>query len=218
MICKETNVQLEKLLSKGSVVYVKHSGMYEPSLSVVQKINEREMHISIPEALIESNVLVGDCLSCQQIDGEFEYVFQGIVNDIEIKQPGSICVFIEKVSKFKNNRLFKRYSVNFQADILMAGSDESIYSIVKNISIIGAGVISKQHLYKDTIITLKIATFISCDEMLEFKAKIVRIIKNENFYEYGIEIIDIDSKNKDILDKVIFCLNTNENIFIEDLL
>ena len=64
---------------------------------------------------------------------------------------------------------------------------------------------------------MKAKTPISNVDFLEFTAKVVRIIPKVNYNEYGIEMIDIDSKNKDLLDRMLFSLNSNEESYIEEL-
>lgn len=211
------NEKVVSIFGIGEVIYIKHEAIIEPGLCIIQKLDDSNIYFKFPDIFTEKNILIGDKIYCQALKENFEYVVYGEITDIEIRPPRFVKVSIDKYNKYKNNRVFARYSVNLQAVYTLENSNEEHYILINNISIIGAAIISKEYLALNLILYIKAKTSICSVDFLEFAAKVVRIIPKDNYNEYGIEIVDINLKNKDILDRVLFNLNSNEESYIEEL-
>ena len=53
---------------------------------------------------------------------------------------------------------------------------------------------------------------------MEFKARIVREHKRDRLHEFGMEILEIDDENRDVLDKLLYKLEKNEKLLVMDYL
>ncbi|MCX7748553.1 MAG: PilZ domain-containing protein [Clostridia bacterium] len=210
----------EKLnvFKRGMVISLNHPAIFEPVLNVIQKVEGDNLYFRLPEIFLKNNVLKGDEISYQILLGEYEYVVEGIISEIDIHYPRLVQATVDKVYKFANYRQTRRYLASFQANIQTAGSDKKIYAIVKNVSLTGVGLVLKEQLDTETIVNITVSTYISKNEVLEFKANILRLVPKSFYNEYGMEITQIDEKNKDLLDRLIFQLQENESTFVADCL
>ncbi len=208
----------EEIFKRGSVISIKHSYIFEPVLSVIQKTEGECIYFRIPEEFLKNNVFKGDVVSCQVMRGDYEYIINGIISEFEVTYPWLVQVTIKNVSRVKNNRSAKRYLANFQARFSPKGSDASIYAIIKNISMTGVGAVFKEEVEPQSLVNVFVSASIDKTQPLEFKAKINRIVNREIYNEYGLEIVGIDDINKDKLDKLIYRLECNEAEFVSNSL
>ncbi|TYQ13331.1 UNVERIFIED_CONTAM: PilZ domain-containing protein [Acetivibrio alkalicellulosi] len=208
---KDTSV-----FKKGAIISIKHRSIFEPFLSIIQKVEGNKIFFKISDIFIKNNVLKGDYLSCHVMQDHYEYVFYGMITDIDINYPWFVEVELENIKKFKNNRKSKRYLVNFQSKIIPQNLNGGIYAIIKNISMTGVSTIFKENISKESLINVTVSASINKTLDLEFIARVTRVIKREIYNEYGLEITKIDDKNKDILEKLIYSLECDESLFIVD--
>ncbi|MDQ2086150.1 PilZ domain-containing protein [Herbivorax sp. ANBcel31] len=212
------NKDENRIVKKGAVVSIKHKSVFEPVLSVIQKVEKNIIYTRFPDLFLKSNVLKGDCVSCNIMQDDFEYVLYGTIIDIDIKYPWLVGITIDDIKKFKNKRKSKRYMVNFQAQVFVGDTDESIYGIIKNLSMTGANIVFKEKIEIDSFINLLVRSSIKNDLYLEFKGKVVRLIDKSEYTEHGLEISNIDHYNKENLTEIIQQLEKNEKSFIANCL
>ncbi len=208
----------EEIFKRGAVISIKHGYIFEPVLSVIQKTEGECVYFRIPEEFLKNNVFKGDLVSCQVMQGEYEYIINGIISEFEVTYPWLVEVTIKSVSRVKNNRNAKRYLTNFQSRFYTKGSDTGIYAIIKNISMTGVGAVFREEIKPQSLVNVFVSASIDKIQSLEFKAKINRIINREIYNEYGLEIVEIDEINKDKLDKLIYRLECNEAEFVSNSL
>lgn len=208
----------KEIFRRGAVISIKHGYIFEPVLSVIQKCEGECIYFRIPEEFLKNNVFKGDVVSCQVMQGEYEYIVSGIISEFEITYPWLVEVAIKRVSKVKNNRGAKRYLVNFQSRFYPKGSDNGIYAIIKNISLTGVGAVFREEVQPHSLVNVFVSASVDKVQSLEFKAKINRIVNREIYNEYGLEIVEIDEVNKDKLDKLIYRLECNEAEFVSNSL
>lgn len=118
----------EEIFKRGAVISIKHGYIFEPVLSVIQKTEGECVYFRIPEEFLKNNVFKGDLVSCQVMQGEYEYIINGIISEFEVTYPWLVEVTIKSVSRVKNNRNAKRYLTNFQSRFYTKGSDTGIYA------------------------------------------------------------------------------------------
>ncbi|MFZ5986790.1 MAG: PilZ domain-containing protein, partial [Bacillota bacterium] len=138
--------------------------------------------------------------------------------EIEINYPWLVEVVVKKISKFRNSRRTKRYLVNFQAKVFPKDIGKNVYAIIKNISMTGVGAVFREDIEPESLVNVAVSASINKAQNLEFKAKITRVIGRELYNEYGLEIVDIDDHNKNMLDKLIYRLECDEGEFVSESL
>jgi len=207
-------IQADEIFKAGAVISIKKPSNLEFMLSVIQKIEGQNIYFRLPEEFLVKNVLKGAQLWCHIMDNDNEYVVYGLISEIGIKYPWVVEVVAEKITRYKNNRRTKRYLVNFPSRIFSAEMEDGIYAIIKNISITGFSAVFKQELdsFGKVTASIPVDKFTS----LQFKAKPVRTVDKIIYFEYGFEITEIDSINKDLLERLIYKLECDETEFIAD--
>lgn len=213
-----TNGERDEIFKRGSVISIKHKSIFEPILSVIQKIDGQNIYFRIPEMFLKGNVFKGDQLYCNIIQGENEYIISGHISEIDINYPWLVEVTTEEVKKIRNFRKTKRYIVNFQARVFSNAHGESMYAIIKNIGMYGVGAVFRDNIDPQCLVNVSVSALVNKGENLEFKAKVVRVVDRGAFNEYGLEIVEIDEYNKNLLDKLIYKLECDETQFVLDSL
>ncbi|MCX7921297.1 MAG: PilZ domain-containing protein [Clostridia bacterium] len=208
----------EDVFKRGAVLSIKHPLIFEPILTVIQSVEDMSIFFKVPDEFLKSNVLKGDMVSCHIFQGDYEFVATGIISEIDIGYPHMVRISLDKVEKYKNNRKAKRYPVNFQANITTPGGSKKVYAIIKNINNIGVSAVFKEQIDLNSHVKVDVSAQIGKREMLEFKARVVRTIPMGSYNEYGLEIVDIDELNRDLMEKVIFHLQENESLYVTETL
>lgn len=209
-----TKDEQDNIFKRGSVISIKHKSIFEPILSVIQKVEEDKLYFRIPEMFLRSNVFKGDMVFCDVMQGQYEYILEGQINEIDINYPWLVEVGVKDVYRLKNSRKTKRYLVNFQSRVFLNTIGETEYAIIKNISKDGIGAVFKKEVEPGSLLDVSVLATIGEDEKLEFKAKAVRVIDRGDFKEYGLEIVEIDKSNKDFLDRLIYQLECDETEYV----
>mgnify|MGYP000854670977 CR=1 FL=1 len=213
-----TTKDKDEIFKRGAVVSVKHPKIFEPVLTVIQKIEGEELIFRIPDDFLRSNVFKGDTVSCHVMQGEYEYIVDGKITRFDITYPRLVHLLIEKTRRVKNNRKNKRYLVNFQSFFTPYGVDKKIYAIIKNVSLSGICAVFREEVEVESLVNVFVSASIEKSMALEFKAKVNRVIEREFYNEYGLEIVDIDDINKDMLDRLIYRLECDESEFVSKCL
>jgi len=76
VVCQEK----EEIFRRGAVISIKHGYIFEPVLSVIQKCEGECIYFRIPKEFLKNNVFKGDVVSCQVMQGEYEYIVSGIIS------------------------------------------------------------------------------------------------------------------------------------------
>ena len=76
----------------------------------------------------------------------------------------------------------------------------------------------REEVEVESLVNVFVSASIEKSMALEFKAKVNRVIEREFYNEYGLEIVDIDDINKDMLDRLIYRLECDESEFVSKCL
>lgn len=213
---RELPVEIAHALSRGKVISIKNPVMPAPTLSIIQRLEGACLYFRVSDDLLKSNIFLGDELTCHIIDDDNEYVMNGIIGNIEFNYPRELQFFIKTINIFKNLRKFRRYNVNFSAEIFLNQNHARAYSIVKNISTSDLNLVLKDKVGINDKVDVDI--LVNKDTVLKFKARVARIAPTKEYTECGMEITTIDDTNKDRLDQVIFQLMHDERLFVAESL
>ena len=206
----------DEIFKRGAVISIKHPAAFEPILSVIQKIQGERIFFRVPEAFLRNNILKGDEVTCHVMKGDYEYIVEGMISEFDLNYPWFAQLLIQKIDRFRNNRRDKRYLANFQSKFTPSGVRDSIYAIIKNISLTGICAVFKEDIEVESLLSVFVNASIEETFDLEFKAKVNRVIDRQQYKEYGLEILEIDDINKDKLDRLIYRLECNEAEFVSN--
>lgn len=213
---QEVPTEVARVLNRGRVISIKSAAFPVPILSIIQRLNSGCLYFRVSDELLKSNVMLGDPLSCQIIEEGYEYVLNGIVGEIEFNYPRELQFIIKDINIFKNMRKFRRYNVNFSADVYLNRNSKRTYTIVHNISIADLSMVCKENV--DINDKVDVDIIVDKETVLKFKARIARILPNDRYVECGMQITEIDDTNKDRLERVIFRLENDEGLFVNESL
>ena len=210
--------ELAQIIQRGSTISVKHQSIFEHVLTVIQKTDGNKVFFMLPEMFLKNNVMKGDHVECHIMQGYNEYVLFGIISGFNLNYPQMVEITAERIKKYRNNRKTKRYLVNFPASIYCNEWQEEFYAIIKNISMTGVSAVFKEEIDTQESVNLVVNVNVENERNIKFKAKIIRIIEREFYNEYGLEIIDIDMENKDLIERLTFRLEQDETEFVSEAL
>ncbi|WP_010252500.1 PilZ domain-containing protein [Acetivibrio cellulolyticus] len=213
-----TKKEQDEIFKRGSVISIKHKSIFEPVLSVIQKVEGQNLYFRIPEIFLRNNVFKGDQVFCNVMQGQYEYIINGHICEIDINYPWLVEVASSQIHKVKNSRKSKRYLVNFQSKVFSNMLGKSVYAIIKNISMFGVSAVFKEDIDPECLVNVSVSASVNKGENLEFRAKVIRVIEKAGYNEYGLQIVEIDEHNKDILDKLIYRLECDETEYVLDSL
>lgn len=205
-------------MKRGTVISVNHPRIFEPVLTVIQKMEGNNMYFKVPVEFLKSNVFKGDSVTCQILKDEYEYVLKGMISDIDINYPNYVQMCVDKTERFRNKRETRRYMVNFLANVIPPDHSQGIYAVIKNIGLSGVGAVFKEDIILNSTVKMKVLAQVGKKECLEFGAVVTRAIPKGFYNEYGLKITELDEKNKDLLDKIIYQLCENEDLYVLDSL
>jgi hypothetical protein len=206
------------VLEKGILAHVKHRYIYEPVPVVIQKVDNNIAFFKVPVEFLKNNVMVNDTIEIMYFAESYAYVFCCEIINISVYHPYYVHAKVNTIERFLNERKCKRYMVNLSSTITVLNKKKDYYGVIKNLSISGAGIIINKEFDEDldeeVLVTLEIdqgKTF----EMLSFKAKLIRTFAVERYKEYGVEITELDSKNKELLNEFLCKLEIDEKELIK---
>ncbi|MGE5329437.1 MAG: PilZ domain-containing protein [Deltaproteobacteria bacterium] len=203
---KESIIPLN--VKKGKKIKLKHYSVFEPLTNVIGNIKGSNIIMDLPQKLLENNILVGDNIVCIYFDNNEEYVLTGEVANITLLFPQQLTIKVDNVEKFNNQRMHVRYSVSLSANATQVNVNEPYFAVVKNVSIVGVSITSKQKFDNGAELLIDIA--VSKNNIISYYGKIIRVRQLPNFYEYGIVQTKIDDVNYRELVKYIQKLEQEE--------
>jgi hypothetical protein len=166
-------------------------------------VEQKDMEITV-------RITLGKCDMIRQND---PVVFQYMDNDVfqcrsavaqEVDYRNCIIrLYVAEDFGNEERRVFERFPVSLEASARKKYQNRRINLIVKNLSLYGLGVVSSADIDIDELIDIDLITK---RNMLYFTAKVVwkkELKGNENNYEYGIHIKDVDVATINILDEYL---------------
>jgi hypothetical protein len=190
-----------KVLKKDDKVELKHYGMFSCIKSQVLDVSDNEIKLQAGEKLPELSVFPGDPVVITFTYAQELYVVGGEIDQIQQLDPLVVSIKPVKIEKMKDSRKCERYFVSLAGDIKVVGIQESIFAIVKNVSLSGIKINCKVDILMEGFIDVVVR--VDKANKLVFKGRVVRKSKLRDFFEYGIEIQEIAESSSKILHSVI---------------
>ena len=196
------NVNLNNILTADHVITTKVLNYPDWITNHIIKIDNENIHIEFNDEYLKLLLTVGDNIKIKYQHEEFEYTLIGFVENVIFTTPPQVIVKIENIISHENIRKFIRWNINLLCRILPSNDEFKIQGITTDISQGGFSMVSYADFNIKDIVDVEIIS--SHNDILKFKGNIKRLeTKIKNQVQYGIEIVEIDNNNEQILSKLI---------------
>lgn len=202
------------LLKEGTVVGTRLGTSYAWYQNIIYKNNGDNVYLSIIDSYLENAIMLGTNIYLKFTTELFQYIFEGIVTDINLEFPKLINVRINRGEELVNTRSFPRYDAYIPMNIKSVWDQTFNFSIITNISLIGIAFISKsQFEYGEGC---DASVYLPGNKILEVKGKLVRKTNKGNFIEYGMQFEEMTEQSSLLLSDYFNKLGENELIMEND--
>ncbi len=178
-----------KIFSRGDMLQFKHHSLSNIINAAATDINADTIRIQPKCSPNEAFFFPRDPVVLNLIgSGEYYYINAEILSVNSINPP-DLTVKATSISNRKNMRRSRRFYVNLVSRIEAPDPAGCVFAVTKNISPGGVKINSKKDLsVKDPV---DISINIDTKQKLAFRGKVVRKSTMADFFEYGIEIMEI---------------------------
>jgi hypothetical protein len=158
--------------------------------NIIYKVDDTHIVLSLIDSYLENIIMLNSHLELKYANEFFEYVFEGIVVDINPKHPRSVTVLVKKAEELVNTRFFPRYDTYIASTIKNLWDDVWHFSIVNNICLGGMAFICKHELnYGEEI---DICIYLPNVEVICTRGKVLRKRYTNNLFNYSLQFIQMD--------------------------
>ncbi|WP_136479335.1 PilZ domain-containing protein [Acetivibrio thermocellus] len=194
----------------GDLVSIRHFSGTKLFKSLVLKSNNDEVLLKLTEDIALLNCSIGDpiVLGCEL--EENVYISSCTTLNVD-KQQNTLKLKIDNYETTSNKRLFVRFPVSLYAEARIGESNKKYLAIVKNISFNGMMI----HTKEDFPLFQELKFDIHADIPIHLKATIIRKVKDEYNYEYGLKINYTDVHTPNLLKKYLILLKKEQEEFIK---
>lgn len=187
------NKNILKILSPGAPVTIKHFKMNEYLDASINDLTQTTLTIEILSQYNEPFMFPKDHVVVNYTSSKEVYVISGEVQKVISINPIKLIMEIKAIETLGNLRKGSRYYVSIPANIKVRGYVQSIFAVVKNISVGGIKVNCSEYIDKNR--TLDVEIIFDKMNKMNFEGIIVRNVRIDDYYEYGIEISGITESN-----------------------
>jgi hypothetical protein len=158
--------------------------------NIIYKVDDTRIVLSLIDSYLENIIMLNSHFELKYANEFFEYVFEGIVVDINPKHPRCVTVLVKKAEELVNTRFFPRYDTYIASTIKKLWDDVWHFSIVNNICLDGMAFICKHELnYGDEI---DICIYLPDVEVICTRGKVLRKRHTNNLFNYSLQFIQMD--------------------------
>ena len=193
-------------LKMGDIISIKHYSGFESFNSIILDCENDNIVIKTPSDFPNENIFVNDPVVIGYSYKREVYICECIVQKINPKEGLTELQIIEE-KKITDSRIHERFPVSLFAEINDLETQIPSTVRVRNISVGGIMIISRNNHQIGEIIDLTI--YIE-DNILKTLGEIVRKNEHEITYEYGIKLIFKNLSSKGIIEKYISYLKNEQ--------
>jgi hypothetical protein len=201
----------------GAVIYIKCDTSLKPLFTVIQSREADNITFRVDDSFLNERALKGSPMTGQLLTSKYEYVFKGMLIDVQIAYPHNASMIIDKVERYPNKRKAKRYNVNIPANIISGKEDKLQYIVVKNISETGLCFATNDKFKIKEKVKLRFNNPVTKED-LELRGAIIRAGDCNGVCEYGVINLHIDEHNKENLGTLLNKLEDDEKYMIAEYL
>lgn len=193
------NYMMNEIIKNGDLIWVKVTPESEWICDAVDNISVQKNNIEIflVEELLMQDTMVGDAVQCRVIQNEAEYILECRVQDIGIVNPQKVILSVVDIKKYDNIRACERYTVNLCGKIIFNNSERATFATVKNISKTGVSITCREQISLGEEVDIDIILWQR--EVISIEGKIMRMVKIDKNYKYGVFIESIDKRSREML-------------------
>jgi len=191
------NSSIKKLLSKNSIVKLKHFEYDEHFEAKVETVEDEEIKITIDDIIDRERFNVNDKVVLSFVKSNKVFWADGEIISIKFRSPVEITLIIKDVKKRDDMRKRSRYLVSLSGIIKNEADDTGKAIIVRDLSFEGIRVDCSSEFEVDS----KVYISINLDkrQRCSFKGRVVRKANLGKTFEYGIQICNILRENNIVL-------------------
>jgi len=192
-----TTPNIKKLLSKNSIVKLKHFEYDEHFEAKVESVEDEEIKIIIDDIIDREKFNVNDKVVLSFVKSNKVFWADGEIISIKFRSPVEIILIIKEVRKRDNMRKRSRYLVSLSGVIKNEAEDVGKAIIVRDLSFEGLRVDCSSEFEVDSnvYISINLGKLQRCS----FKGRVVRKANLGKTFEYGIQICNILRENNIVL-------------------
>jgi hypothetical protein len=181
-----------KCFSIGDKILLKHYSEFNKYNTSILYYDDSIIRVQTDDEIDIVKVLEGDHVVLFLSKDKIEYSICGEIAAIDTYSPFKVDIKVDKIENMKDLRKYKHYFVSELGQIKVVGQSDKKNIIIKNISFGGV----KFKLVDELNLDDRTDFLLRTEEVkFSFKGKIVRKNKKENFYEYGLELVEITESN-----------------------
>ncbi|MFZ5987495.1 MAG: PilZ domain-containing protein [Bacillota bacterium] len=180
-------------LKDGEIVTVAHYSEGSPFKSVVFQAGNDTVTLKLTREFSAYNLFEGDPIVLGFQVGNEIYISECIIHVINLKE-GIVEVKIDNTEFITDKRVYERFPVSLYADVRSDSSRKRSVCFIKNLSLEGLGIVSKDEFTEGQEIELDI--YID-KRVLPLTGVVTRKKSVMSSYEYGLKIFykDFNTKN-----------------------
>lgn len=191
-----------EILKINQIVKTQASNDFSWINNKIISINKDIVQLHFKDEYLKILLTIGDSFKIKVIYKRKRYILIGFVENVVPGKPNNIFVRIENAIEYDNTRKYSRCGINLFCRIEPSTEEFRIHGITTDISEGGISMVTYADFNIVEPVNIEIVT--NKNEIINFIGKIQRMAsKLNNHIQYGIEIIEMDEKNKKLLNKLI---------------
>lgn len=200
-------------IKAGAVITISHYSGVNPFKSILLEIKGEQAVVKLTKEFAVMNFLEGDPVVFGYEQDDKVYIYGCNIKSLDLKQ-STITLEIDNVDFRENKRQSERFPVSLYADIKTQHSNKKHLATIKDISKFGLLIYSKADIPEGTTLEIDIYTD---KNMIFLKANVVRKVKQENYFEYGLNIVYQDNATMSFMENFIERLKLEQEKMVRRL-
>ena len=190
-----------KVIKQGESIEIKHFAIFNYIKGTTSEVTDTSLRVQTAEKAADAGIAAGDPIVLYYTSGDI-YVVTGEVGVVNKADPLDITIKVSKIEKLKDLVKEKKHCVSMNSTIKIIGIPEGKPAHVKNISFGGIKADCREDIMLEDIVEITI--YINKMLKMPFKGSVVRKNKNGEFFEYGIEYIEMMESSSKALTGIMY--------------
>jgi len=201
------SLKTENIIKSGMIVRTKQQNSSDWVVTEVLNVYGRLIEVELVKEYLASVLMIGDILDCQMTDNKNIYIMTAKVYNVKFASR-SVILKIETINIIDNKRDYKRYNVYLSGTFRKIKEIYENYCVILNISLEGISIITRSELKKDD--TIELVTYNKMSHIIIAECAVKWTCKQGSNYYYGLSIINMDEKSKNLYQNFIRNLRRKE--------
>jgi hypothetical protein len=182
-----------KVLKVGDEVLLSHFGSFKEIRMNITQIGEKDLTAKASQNHLV-NINKGDHVVFRNDPQGSDYVVSACVVSVESIDPLEFKAEVNIIEKMKGLKKAKRFYTSLPADVKIVGITENVPVVVKKVSLEAIKISCKEDIMTEDIIDI----VVKMDEKrkFQFRGRVVKKVKINDKFDYGIDVYDMTDGNK----------------------